>query len=90
LEAYKALREYEDCACGSNKCDDLVEWIISLFLKASAFTIKCFPRPYYLMRDEERKRHNEMEGRITEEGEKGDICCSTDCFSSLRWCFHRP
>ena len=33
-----ALREYEDCACGSNICDDLVEWIISLFPKASTFT----------------------------------------------------
>lgn len=42
------------------------------------------------MRDEEQKRHNEMEGRITEGEEKGDICCSTDCFSSLRWWFRRP
>lgn len=46
LEAYEALRECEDCTCRSNTCDDLVEWIISLFLKASAFTIKSFPRPY--------------------------------------------
>jgi hypothetical protein len=36
LETYEALRKYEDCACGSNTCDDLVEWIISLSLKASA------------------------------------------------------